>query len=275
MRIDSHQHFWHFDPVRDSWITDQMEVIRRDFLPQDLEFILQRNKLDGCIAVQADQSPSETEFLVRLAHQHPFIKGVVGWVDLRASNIDELLSTYQQESVIKGFRHIVEGESDPEFLIRDNFQNGLSRLSQYGFTYDLLIRPRHYASTLICVANHPDQRFILDHIAKPPIKSQEFFEWASFISALAEYPNVYCKVSGLATEADWSGWKLDHFSQYLNHVFLCFGKERIMFGSDWPVCLLAASYEDNLAIVGSRLDDFTSAEKEAFWGLNAVKAYNL
>jgi len=275
MRIDSHQHFWQFDPVRDSWITEDMATIRRDFMPVDLAPVLQDHQFDGCIAVQADQSHEETHFLVDLAKKHSFIKGVVGWVDLRAPQVAEYLQLFKQEPLIKGFRHVVEGEADPDFLIQDDFQRGLSQLAQHGFTYDLLIRPRHYAGALACVANHPEQQFILDHMAKPPIRSQEFEDWAAFITALSAFPNVSCKVSGLATEAHWKEWELDHFTKYLTHVFACFGHDRILFGSDWPVCLLAASYEQGIRIVESQLHSFTAEQQAALWGLNAVKTYHL
>ncbi|WP_159731722.1 amidohydrolase [Sphingobacterium sp. 18053] len=275
MRIDTHQHFWKFDPIRDSWITEEMQVIRRDFSPLDIQFVLERNGFGGSVAVQADQSKEETAYLVQLANDYPFIKGVVGWIDLQAADIRQQLDGYQSDTVIKGFRHIVEGEVDPDFLIRPAVLNGLKALADYGYTYDLLIRPRHYAATLDCVQQNPNLQFVLDHIAKPPIKSKAFDEWAAFIDALSAFPNVVCKVSGLATEADWEGWKLDDFKQYLEHIFARFGKERIMYGSDWPVCLLAASYEESIAIVEDKLGQFTAAEKNAFWAENAIRVYNL
>jgi len=275
MRIDTHQHFWKFDPIRDSWITEEMQVIKRDFSPLDIQFVLERNGFGGSVAVQADQSKEETAYLVQLANDYPFIKGVVGWIDLQAADIRQQLDAYQSDKVIKGFRHIVEGEADPDFLIRPAVLNGLKALADYGYTYDLLIRPRHYAATLDCVQQNPNLQFVLDHIAKPPIKSKAFDEWATFIDALAALPNVVCKVSGLATEADWEGWKLDDFKQYLEHIFARFGKERIMYGSDWPVCLLAASYEESIAIVEDKLGQFTAAEKNAFWAENAIRVYNL
>jgi len=213
--------------------------------------------------------------LVQLANDYPFIKGVVGWIDLQAADIRQQLDGYQSDTVIKGFRHIVEGEVDPDFLIRPAVLNGLKALADYGYTYDLLIRPRHYAATLDCVQQNPNLQFVLDHIAKPPIKSKAFDEWAAFIDALSAFPNVVCKVSGLATEADWEGWKLDDFKQYLEHIFARFGNERIMYGSDWPVCLLAASYEESIAIVEDKLGQFTAAEKNAFWAENAIRVYNL
>ena len=275
MRIDTHQHFWKFDPIRDSWITEEMQVIRRDFSPLDIQFVLERNGFGGSVAVQADQSKEETAYLVQLANDYPFIKGVVGWIDLQAADIRQQLDSYQSDNVIKGFRHIVEGEADPDFLIRPAVLNGLKALADYGYTYDLLIRPRHYAATLDCVQQNPNLQFVLDHIAKPPIKSKAFDEWAAFIDALSAFPNVVCKVSGLATEADWEGWKLDDFKQYVEHIFARFGKERIMYGSDWPVCLLAASYEESIAIVEDKLGQFTAAEKNAFWAENAIRVYNL
>ncbi|RKF30780.1 amidohydrolase [Sphingobacterium siyangense] len=275
MRIDTHQHFWKFDPIRDSWITEEMQVIKRDFSPLDIQFVLERNGFGGSVAVQADQSKEETAYLVQLANDYPFIKGVVGWIDLQAADIRQQLDSYQSDTVIKGFRHIVEGEADPDFLIRPAILNGLKALADYGYTYDLLIRPRHYAATLDCLQQNPNLQFVLDHIAKPPIKSKAFDEWATFIDALSAFPNVVCKVSGLATEADWEGWKLDDFKQYLEHIFARFGKERIMYGSDWPVCLLAASYEESIAIVEDKLGQFTAAEKNAFWAENAIRIYNL
>ncbi len=275
MRIDSHQHFWKYDPARDSWITDEMAAIKRDFTPLDIQFVLERNGFGGTVAVQASESDEETNYLVRLSKEYPFIKGVVGWVDLQAADIEHRLESYKDVKVLKGFRHVVEGEEDPDFLIRPAILNGLKALAKFGYTYDLLIRPRHYQATLTCVSQNPELQFVLDHIAKPPIKSREFDEWATFIDALSVFPNVACKVSGLATEADWTGWKLDDFKQYLTHIFARFGTERIMYGSDWPVCLLAASYEESIAIVEDKLGQFTEIERNAFWAGNAIRVYNL
>lgn len=275
MRIDTHQHFWLFDPVKDAWITDEMSVIQRNFLPNDISGTLKQLGFDGVVAVQADQSLRETAFLLELSQVYALIKGIVGWVDLRSENVEEHLQNFSKHKVIKGFRHIVEAEDDPDFLHRDEFLRGIAALTKYKYTYDLLLRPSHYQSSLKCVAANPDQAFVLDHIAKPPIKSQEFTEWASYIEQLASYPNVHCKISGLGTEADWKHWKLDHFTEYLDHVIQCFGKERLMFGSDWPVCLLAGSYEDALKIVEYRLGNFTEQELKGFWGDNAVKFYGL
>lgn len=275
MRIDAHQHFWLYDEVKDAWITDEMKVIQRNFLPNDISQTLKNNSIDGVVAVQADQSHRETEFLVELAGIYKVIKGVVGWVDLQSEQIYEHLAHFSKYSIIKGFRHIIEAEQEGNFILRDEFQRGLEALTKYNYTYDLLIRPRHYGSTLACVQHNATQKFMLDHIAKPPIKTQEFDDWAMFIEQLAKNKNVYCKVSGLATEADWKNWRLDQFSQYIHHVIACFGKDRVCFGSDWPVCLLAASYEESLAIVQDKLGDFSEEELSQFWGGNATRFYNL
>ena len=275
MRIDAHQHFWLYDPVKDAWITDEMKTIQRNFLPNDIAQTLKDNNFDGVVAVQADQSHRETEFLVELADIYKLIKGVIGWVDLQSEKIEEYVEHFSKFPIIKGFRHIVEAESEGNFLIREDFQRGLETLTKYNYTYDLLIRPRHYGSTLSCVQKNPNQKFMLDHIAKPPIKSQEFDDWAMFIEQLAKHPNVYCKISGLATEADWKKWTLDHFTQYIHHVIDCFGKDRVCFGSDWPVCLLAASYEESIQIVQDKLGSFNETELAGFWGGNATRFYGL
>lgn len=275
MRIDSHQHFWLFDAQRDAWITDDMAAIRRDFLPTDLAAVLKSNGIDGTIAVQASQSHKETQFLVDLSGIYAMIKGVVGWVDLQSDDIEKHLTHFSQHAIIKGFRHVIEGEEDPDFLVRPAFLRGIKALTTHGYTYDLLIRPRHYESTLACVTQNPEQRFVLDHMAKPAIRTHEFAEWATFIKKLAKFPNVYCKVSGLVTEADWNNWTVDDFKPYIQHVVACFGKHRIMFGTDWPVCRVAASYEEVMQIADAALVDFSDEERKAFWGGNAAEFYNV
>lgn len=275
MRIDAHQHFWLFDEVKDAWVTDNMEILKRNFLPNDISETLKKNGFDGAVAVQADQSHRETDFLVELSGFFKLIKGVVGWVDLKSDKIEEYLDHFSKFPIIKGFRHIIEAEQDGDFLVRADFQRGIEALTKYNYTFDLLIKPRHYVSTLQCVQNNPQQKFMLDHIAKPAIKTKEFDDWAFFIKQLSNYPNVYCKISGLATEAEWKTWKLDHFSQYIDHVITSFGKNRVCFGSDWPVCLLAASYEESIQIVEQKLGDFTAAEAEGFWGGVASEFYDL
>ncbi|MCL7987646.1 amidohydrolase family protein [Sphingobacterium sp. lm-10] len=273
MTIDSHQHFWMYDPDRDSWITEEMSAIRRHFMPTDLRAELHANGIDGVIAVQAASTPEETQFLVDLSTMYAMIKGVVGWVDLRAENLEEQLENFRSLPITKGFRHIVEAEADPDYLVREDVQRGLCALTKYDYTFDLLIHPRHFQQTLACVAQNPKLQFVLDHMAKPDIKSGEVEQWASFIADLSKYPNVVCKVSGLAKEADWSNWELSDFTAYIDHVIQHFGKDRVMFGSDWPVSLLAATYRESKEIAASRLDDFTSEERAAFWGETARRIY--
>lgn len=200
MRIDSHQHFWLFDPVKDAWITDDMKVIRRNFLPNDISKILKDNRIDGAVLVQADQSLRETDFLIELAGAYKMVKAVVGWVDLRSEDVEEHLLKFSVHPIVKGFRHIIEAEADADFLMQPAFQRGIKALTERGYTYDLLIHPRHYTSTLECVAAHPKQAFMLDHMAKPAVAAGEFEEWATFIEALAAFPNVYCKISGLIVD---------------------------------------------------------------------------
>ncbi|WP_164108310.1 MULTISPECIES: amidohydrolase family protein [Sphingobacterium] len=275
MKIDCHQHFWLYDSVKDAWITDDMKVIQRDFLPNDISKTLKDNRIDGVVAVQADQSVRETEFLVELATAYKMIKGVVGWVDLRADDIESQLLKFSDFPIIKGFRHIVEGEPQGDFLSQPEFLRGIKALTKYNYTYDLLIRPRHYASTLKCVTDNPEQQFMLDHMAKPAIATGEFAEWAAFITALSAFPNVYCKISGLVTEADWKAWSIGDFEVFIKHAIDSFGRQRICFGSDWPVSTLAATYAQILEVSEAYLEGFTDIEKAEFFGGNAVRFYNL
>ena len=275
LKIDAHQHFWVFDPVRDSWITDDMSVIQRDFLPADLEFELRRNGIDGCIAVQADQSEEQNAFLLAHTEGNDFIKGVVGWIDLRADNIEERLEFYSHTKLMKGFRHVLQGESNRALMLEPDFKRGISLLHKYGFTYDILIFPDQlkYAGKL--VSEFPGQKFVLDHIAKPPIKAGEIESWAGEIAMLAANKNVYCKVSGMVTEADRNNWTNATFTKYLDVIFKAFGTDRVMYGSDWPVCLVAASYAQVKAIVEEYVQQFSTLEQEMIFGGNAITFYNL
>jgi L-fuconolactonase len=274
MIIDSHQHFWIFDPERDSWITPEMEVIRRDFLPADLKPVLERNKVDGCVAVQADQSDSETEFLLHLAEANDMIKGVVGWINFTAEDVYDKLEVYSQFELLKGFRHVVQAEPDG-FLSGAAFVNGVAQLAAFDFTYDILIYPQQLKEAFSFAGNLPNVRFVLDHIAKPYIKKGETESWKSDIKALAGLPNVSCKVSGMVTEADWSNWKKSDFVPYLDVVFEAFGSKRLMFGSDWPVCLLAGEYENMKSVLTDYLSSFSTTEQADVMGNNAVRFYNL
>lgn len=274
MRIDSHQHFWHFDPVRDNWITGDMSVIRRGFLPEDLQPLLVAQGMDGCVAVQASQSEEETLFLLDLASHYPFIKGVVGWVDLRAGDVHERLGYFSTFPLLKGFRHIVQAEQD-DFLLRRDFCRGISLLQPFGFTYDILIFPRHLPYAFDFVRQFPAQPFVIDHLAKPLIRQQEWRSWKSGIEAIAQFPNVYCKLSGMVTEADWRQWEPGDFRLYIDTIVQAFGPERIMFGSDWPVCLLAADYAGVCGLLEQHTANMSGHDKARLWGLNAAAFYNL
>ncbi len=274
LRIDSHQHFWKFDPVRDSWITDRMNVIQRDFLPCDLAPILKENKIDGCVAVQADQSEIETQFLIDLASANDFVKGVVGWVDLRSELLDERLHYYSSFKKLKGFRHIAQGEP-LGFLLKEEFSKGILALTKFNFTYDILIYPHQLQDAIRLVSKHPNQKFVVDHLAKPVIREKEFNQWASQMKELASIENVCCKISGMVTEAVWNRWANDDFMPYLDLVMNHFGTARVMYGSDWPVCLVAASYEKQLNIIEEYLLSFSDSEKHKIMGENAIRFYNL
>ena len=275
MRLDSHQHFWKYNPVRDQWITDEMAVIRRDFLPEDLFPELRANQIDGCIAVQADQSEDETQFLLNLARQNSFISGVVGWIDLRAENVSECLAVLSRNKKLRGFRHIVQAERDDCFMLRDDFVRGIGSLSQFGFTYDILIYPRQLPAAIELVARYPHQSFVIDHLAKPEVKARRTEPWAQHIREIATNPNVYCKVSGFITEADWKTWQPNDFMPYLDTVFEAFGTDRIMFGSDWPVCLLAGTYSQVVHLVADYTENFSTTDKDKIFGLNAAHFYRI
>jgi L-fuconolactonase len=272
--IDAHQHFWHYDSIKHSWIDDEMSAIRKSFLPADLAPIIKSNGVIGTVAVQADQTEAETDFLLESADENDFIKGVVGWVDLRAKNISERLEYYGQYKHLKGFRHILQGE-EPEFMLQPSFLSGIASLKNYNFTYDILIFPHHLEAVLELVKRFPEQPFVVDHIAKPYIKAGQIDEWAKGMIALSEYENVLCKVSGMVTEADYKKWQPADFTPYLDVVVEAFSMNRLMFGSDWPVCEVAASYAQMIGIVEDYFANFSVDEKNKFFNQNASKFYHL
>ena len=274
-RIDAHQHFWQFDPVRDSWINEEMAVIQQDFLPADLKPLLQQNNIDGTVVVQSDQSEKENAFQLEHAATAAFIKGIVGWVDLQAAAVEDRLAYYNAYKIMKGFRHVLQGEADRALMLKPAFMHGISKLQQFGFTYDILIFPDQLQYVPELVQAFPNQKFVIDHIAKPTIKEQKIPDWKKDIQALAGYENLYCKISGMVTEANWKDWEQKDFTPYLDTVVETFGTNRIMFGSDWPVCLVAASYQQMLAIVTNYFSSFTANEQTKFFGLNAIEFYNL
>jgi L-fuconolactonase len=275
MRVDAHQHFWKYDPARDTWIGENMPVLKRDFSPSDLLPQLAANGIDATVAVQADQSEHETEFLLDLAQKNQFIAGVVGWVDLRAADVWRRLEYFSRFPRLCGFRHVAQSEPDDRFLVRDDFVRGVAMLAEFGFTYDILIYAQQLPAAMELVERLPDQAFVLDHIAKPDLRTCEIANWSAGIRALAQNPNVYCKLSGLITEADWRAWQAADFLPYLDVVFDAFGPDRLMFGSDWPVCLLAGSYAQVKQLISDFAHGFTAQDREKIFGANAVKFYRL
>jgi L-fuconolactonase len=275
MIIDSHQHFWHYEPVKHAWIDDDMAVIRKDFMPSDLEVVYKENGIDGCVAVQADQTLAETDFLLKLASEHDFIKGVVGWVDLRSSTIETTLETYSQHKKLKGFRHVVQGEADHNFLLRPHFLIGMSLLKKFNFTYDILIFPHQLGATLEFVKQFPNQKFVVDHIAKPYIKDGFYDGWAVLMKEIARQENVYCKLSGMITEAEYKLWTPEQIKPYMELVLEAFGPERLLFGSDWPVCLVAGNYSKVKSLVTDFISTLSPSEQAQIMGTNAINFYNL
>jgi L-fuconolactonase len=251
-----------------------MQVIRRDFLPVDLAAVYAENKVDACIAVQADQTEKETDWLLQLASENEFIAGVVGWIDLRSSHIEERLIHYASFQKLKGFRHVLQGE-DPSFMLQPDFLHGISLLHKYGFAYDILIFPKHLDAAVQLVQHFPEQPFVIDHAAKPYIKDGSIDAWKAGMEKLALHKNVYCKLSGMVTEADWKNWTPDQLRPYIDVVVNSFGIDRIMYGSDWPVCLVASSYRRWLQTVKDYFASLSEEEQEKVFSSNAITFYHL
>ena len=275
MRIDAHQHFWIYEPREYDWIDDRLASLRRDFLPADLKPELARFGFEGSIAVQARQSLEDTRWLLELADRAPFIVGVVGWVDLCSTHVRRDLERFAKHPKFRGVRHVVQSEPDDRFLLRPDFQRGVSALAEFELTYDILIYPRHLQAAIEFARQYPRQRFVLDHLAKPLIASGEIAAWEQDIRELARNENVVCKVSGLVTEADWKNWEPEQFRPYLDVVFEAFGPRRLMIGSDWPVCTVAATYERAVDVVMDYLQQFSEGDREAVLGGTAVRFWRL
>lgn len=275
LKIDAHQHFWRYNAARDTWITDEMSLLKRDFLPQDLAPELDASGIDASIAVQTDQSEAETTFLLELANTSSRIAGVVGWVDLRSPRLAERLEYFAQFPKLRGFRHIAQSETDDHFLARDEFVQGIAQLRRFAFTYDILIYPRQLPAAIELVSRVPEQLFVINHLAKPEIKARKTEPWAQHIRQLSQNKNVFCKLSGLVTEADLRKWQQFDFRPYLDVALEAFGPERLLFGSDWPVCLLAASYEQVVRILSNDLRGMSDSDKNKVFGSNAIRFYGL
>ncbi len=272
--IDTHVHFWKYDKKRDAWITNDMKILQQDYLPEHIMQNLKRNDVGGCMAVQVDQSEVETRFMVELAKTHPVIKGVVGWIDLRAENIEERLQHFAQYPIIKGYRHIVQAEPN-DFLLNKNFQRGVHALKKYDYTYDILIYHYQLEAALAFVSQCPDQKLVIDHCAKPDIKHKKIDDWKKWMIEIAQHQNVYCKLSGLFTEAAWKSWSAGDFYPYLDVVFEAFGTDRLMYGSDWPVMLLSGIYVQWKSLLEKYMENYRQEEKEKVFSLNGKNFYNI
>jgi L-fuconolactonase len=274
-RIDSHQHFWKYDAREYGWIDERMGALKRDFLPADLAPLLAGAGFTASVAVQAQPGLDETAWLLDLADRNPFVAGVVGWVDLCSPEARAQLERFAKHPKLVGVRHIVQGEPDDRFLLRPDFGSGIALLEGFGLAYDILIYPRHLSVAAEFVRRFPRQRFVLDHLAKPEIARGEIRGWSRGLRDLAAAPNVIAKLSGLVTEADWKRWTPEQMRPYLDIAFECFGPARLMVGSDWPVCTLAAGYEQTMALVARYLEGRPAAERDAVMGGNAQAFWSL
>jgi L-fuconolactonase len=275
MRLDAHQHFWRYTPAEYPWMTDPLAALRRDYLPDDLQPLLTRSGLDGSIAVQACPTVSEARWLLELADAAPSHRGDVGWVDLGSEAVDAQLTELSGHPKFVGVRHVVQDEPDDRFLLRPDFLRGIGRLKAFDLTYDLLIYPRQLPAALEFVRHFPEQPFVLDHGAKPLIRDRVLAPWQQQIRELAQHPNVWCKASGLVTEADWHGWKPDEFRPYLDVLFDAFGVDRLMFGSDWPVCTLAGSYDEVYSLLNQYTAALSADDRAKIFGANAARFYGI
>ena len=275
MKIDSHQHFWNYSPEEYGWIRGRNEVLQKNHLPGDLAPLLKSIGFDGTITVEARQKLEESRWLLELADGNDWIKGVVGWVDLRSENIREQLETYGPHPKFVGIRHVIHDEPDDEFCLQADFQRGVALLHEFDLTYDLLIFNRHLPPAMKLVKKFPDQPFVVDHIAKPAIRDREISPWKERMKAIAAFPNVYCKLSGLVTETALKQWKPADFHPYLDIVLEAFGEDRVMIGSDWPVCKMSGEYQPVMQIVLDYAQKFSAATRDKILGKNCAKFYGI
>ena len=275
MIIDTHHHFWNYNPIDYDWINEDMANIRKNFLPADLKETISDAGVTGVISVQARQITEETDWLLSLASENEFIKGVIGWVPLASNKIRELLEKYTTSRWLKGVRHVVQGEPDPDFILGKEFNVGVKLLKNFNLIYEILIFEHQLSNTIRFVDQHQNQVFVLDHIAKPVIKENKIDEWNKNIRELAKRENVFCKISGMVTEANFKEWTVEQLQPYFDVVLEAFGPERLMFGSDWPVCLAATRYKKWLEIVKSQVSEFSQKEQNKILYENAVQVYRL
>lgn len=275
MRLDAHHHLWKYIPEDYNWISENMTILRRDYLPGDLKREIEEAGINATIAVQARQTLEETHWLLDLADNNSFIKGVVGWVPLTSPNLEEIIAPFTVSENVKGYRHVLHDEKDDLYMLRDNFNRGIKILTKNNFSYDILIFDRHLPQTIELVDRHPEQIFILNHIAKPRIRKNIYSPWRERIIELAKRENVYCKISGLVTEADWTDWEEFQLLPYLETILKAFTPQRLMFGSDWPVCLLASSYLKWYQIISNFIKPLSPDEQDRIMGSTAVEAYGI
>ncbi len=273
--IDAHQHFWKYNPERDRWITDEMQILRNDYLPSDLEILLNKNGVEGTLLIQSEATENGNLSLLKIAGGYSFIKGLVAWIDPRSANLGERLSYYQQFRQIKGFRFLLQDEKQRDLMLNKEFQTGIGLFNSFGFSFDLLIRPDQLVFAEKLARLFPNQRFVIDHLAKPFIRDKKITEWERVLSSFSTCENVFCKISGIFTEANWNRWSAKDFHPYLDIAVRVFGMNRIMFGSDWPVCLVAAEYADGLDLAKNYFKSFTLTEQTNFFYANAERFYQL
>jgi len=275
IRIDAHHHFWRYTPREYPWINDSMSAIRRDFLPPHLEKEMAAAGVSGVVSVQARQSLEETWDLLRFAEQNEFIRGVVGWIPFTAPDLNRILASLAGHPKLRAVRHVLQDEPDPDYMLRADFNRGISALKPFHLVYDILIFERHLPQTIEFVDRHPEQIFVLDHLGKPSVRSGAISPWREHLKTLAERSNVYCKLSGLATEADYKNWTEEQLRPYIDVVLEAFSPRRVMFGSDWPVCLVAIPYAKWAQIVADATQGLSGAEQERIWSGTATEAYRL
>lgn len=275
MRIDTHQHFWIYNSRQYAWMGPNMEKLRRDYLPDELLPLLNASNIDETVAVQARQCLEESYWLLELAGKYPFIKGVVGWVDLCSPKVEEQLEKLAQHRRLCGIRHVVHDEPDDQFMMREDFQRGIKLLANYKLTYDLLLFPRHLPVAYELVKLFPQQAFVIDHIAKPLIREHRLEPWRTDIRKIAQFENVFCKISGLVTEANWEKWKPSDFEPFLDTVLESFGPQRLMIGSDWPVCTLAGTYSDVMQVAATYIEKLSATQQSDIWRNNAKRFYRI
>ncbi|MCX7046864.1 MAG: amidohydrolase family protein [Candidatus Sumerlaeota bacterium] len=275
MKIDAHQHFWKYNPREYGWIGPGMESLKRDFLPTDLLPLMKSAGICGTVAVQARQSIEETQWLLGLADEYAFIVAVVGWVDLRSPRIEEQLERFAAHPKLRSVRHVIHDEPDDQFMLRKDFMRGIKALSRYNLAYDLLLQPKHLSSAIKLAREFSEQPFILDHLAKPRIRDGVLAPWDRDMARLAECDNVSCKLSGMVTEAHGQTWTPEDFTPYMDVVFERFGADRVMVGSDWPVCTVAAAYEEVMGIAAEYINKLSPTERTDIWSENAKVIYQI